>query len=82
MTASHILVKDEATCKDLKAKIEKGASFEEVNMIDASELIKGLFSFLTRMSCCLGCQKQLYLSLWQEWGQTRFIQSWIYGQGI
>ena len=45
MTASHILVKDEATCKELKAEIEKGASFEEVNMMDASALIiKGLFS--------------------------------------
>ncbi len=30
VTASHILVKEEDTCKDLKEKIKKGASFEEV----------------------------------------------------
>jgi parvulin-like peptidyl-prolyl isomerase len=28
--ASHILVEDEGTAKDLKAKIEAGASFEEM----------------------------------------------------
>lgn len=28
--ASHILVKDEKTCQDLKAQIEKGASFSDL----------------------------------------------------
>lgn len=28
--ASHILVKDEKTCQDLKSKIEAGASFSEL----------------------------------------------------